>query len=123
MQGGHLHITMNRALQRMAGTVVGALVVGIILSQQPSFWWIALCIIVFQFVTELIIGYNYALGQITVTPMALLMTYLASPASGATMPVERVMDTILGAALGIVFAVIFSSLDDRAYLRKLHQKQ
>ena len=122
MQGGHLHITMNRALQRMAGTVVGALVVGLILAQNPSFWWIALCIIVFQFITELIIGYNYALGQITVTPMALLMTYLASPAAGASMPLERVMDTILGAALGIVFAVLFSSLDDRAYLRKLHQK-
>ena len=31
----------------------------------------------FQYVTEVIIGYNYALGQVTVTPMALLMTYLA----------------------------------------------
>ena len=35
-------------------------------------------------------GYNYALGQITVTPMALLMTYLASPTVAASMPVERV---------------------------------
>ena len=122
MQGAHLHITMNRALQRMAGTVVGALLVGLILSANPSFWWIAACIVAFQFITEVIIGYNYALGQITVTPMALLMTYLASPALGASMPLERIMDTILGAALGIVFAVVFSSLDDRAYLHKLHQK-
>ena len=122
MQGAHLHITMNRALQRMVGTVVGALLVGLILSANPSFWWIAACIVAFQFITEVIIGYNYALGQITVTPMALLMTYLASPALGASMPVERIMDTILGAALGIVFTVVFSSLDDRAYLHKLHQK-
>lgn len=31
MQGGHLHITMNRSLQRMAGTVVGA-ALGIVLA-------------------------------------------------------------------------------------------
>lgn len=123
MQGAHLHITMNRALQRMAGTVVGAVVVGLILAQEPSFWWVAVCVVAFQFVTEIIIGYNYALGQITVTPMALLMTHLASPAASVGMPQERVMDTILGAALGIVFAVVFSSMDDRVHLRKLHQKQ
>ena len=123
MQGAHLHITMNRALQRMAGTVVGSVLVGIILSQHPSFWWIAFFIVLFQFATEVIIGYNYALGQVTVTPMALLMTYLASPATASNLPVERVMDTILGAALGIVFAVVFSSLDDRAHLHKLHKQQ
>ena len=122
MQGAHLHINMSRALQRMAGTVVGALLVSFILSQNPSFWWIAFFIVVFQFITEVIIGYNYALGQITITPMALLMTYLASPATAASMPMERIMDTILGAALGIVFSVIFSTLDDRAHLRSIHQK-
>src|SRR5690606_15720751 len=95
MQGGHLHITMNRALQRMAGTVVGACIVWAILAQQPSFWAVVTAIVVFQFVTEVIIGFNYALGQITVTPMALLMTHLASPVAHADMPVERVLDTIV----------------------------
>jgi uncharacterized membrane protein YccC len=78
-------------------------------------------IVIFQFITEMVIGYNYALGQVTVTPMALLMTYLASPATAVDMPVERVLDTLLGAALGIVFAVIFSTVDDRVYLAK-HRK-
>jgi len=122
MQGGHLHITMNRALQRMAGTVAGSFIVWAMLAQQPAFWTVVLAIVVFQFLTEVVIGYNYALGQITVTPMALLMTYLASPAVAANMPVERVLDTILGAVLGIVFAVLFSSLDDRVYLHE-HRSQ
>ncbi|SDZ95028.1 MULTISPECIES: FUSC family protein [Acidovorax] len=122
LQGGHLHITMNRALQRMAGTIVGSFIVWAMLAQQPSFWMVVAAIVVFQFLTEVVIGYNYALGQITVTPMALLMTYLASPAVAASMPVERVLDTILGAALGIVFAVIFSSVDDRVYLHEHHSK-
>ena len=122
MQGGHLHVTMNRALQRMAGTIVGAFIVWAILAQSPSFWAIVTAIVIFQFLTEVIIGFNYALGQITVTPMALLMTYLASPGAAANMPVERVLDTILGATLGIVFAVIFSTLDDRLHLARHRNK-
>lgn len=79
-------------------------------------------IVVFQFITEVIIGYNYALGQITITPMALLMTYLAAPAASASeMVIERVFDTMLGAVLGIVFAVVFSTFDDRRYLAR-HQR-
>ncbi|TCS38382.1 fusaric acid resistance family protein [Paucimonas lemoignei] len=123
MQGGHLHVTMNRALQRMAGTIVGAFIVWSILSQSPSFWMLVAAVVIFQFLTEVIIGFNYALGQITVTPMALLMTYLVAPAPTATnMPFERVLDTILGAAIGIVFAVIFSTVDDRAFLAA-HRKK
>lgn len=124
MQGGHLHVTMHRALQRMAGTLVGALLVWMILAVEPPFWVIVAVIAVFQFITEIIIGYNYALGQITVTPMALLMTYLASPvANAAEMSIERVFDTMLGAVLGIVFAVIFSTMDDRLHLAKLHRER
>lgn len=124
MQGGHLHINMNRALQRMAGTLVGALLVWMILEAAPPFWVLVGAIVVFQFITEVIIGYNYALGQITVTPMALLMTYLAAPMASATeMSIERVFDTMLGAVLGIVFAVLFSTFDDRRYLARHHRAQ
>jgi len=122
MQGGHLHLTMNRSLQRMAGTVVGACIVWVILAQNPSFWVVAVAVVLFQFITEVIIGYNYALGQVAITPMALLMTHLAAPVAYSNMPVERVLDTIVGAAIGIVFAVIFSTVDDRVYLARRYRK-
>lgn len=123
LQGSHLHVTMSRALQRMAGTVVGAFLVGFILSLHPPLWVMVLAIVVFQFLTEVIIGLNYALGQITVTPMALLMTVLASPTPPlANMPVERIMETLLGAAVGIVLAVLFSSADERAHLAELRRR-
>lgn len=122
MQGGQLHVTMNRALQRMAGTVLGACISWAILAQSPSFWWVLAAIVFFQFITEVIISYNYALGQVTITPMALLMTHLAAPISHGNMPVERVIDTIVGAAIGIVFAVLFSTADDRAYLARRRSK-
>lgn len=124
MQGGNLHVTMSRALQRMVGTLFGACLVWLILAQHPPLWAMVLAIVVFQFTTEVIIGINYALGQITVTPMALLMTVLASPAPlSGSLPVERVMETMLGAAVGIVLAVLFSSADDRAHLAALRRKQ
>ncbi|MET1113409.1 MAG: FUSC family protein [Comamonas sp.] len=123
MQGGHLHVTMNRALQRMAGTVLGAGLVWLILAQQPPLWGIVLAIVGFQFLTEVVIGFNYALGQITVTPMALLMTLLASQTTLlGNMPVERILDTVLGALVGIVLAVLFSSADDRAHLAALRRR-
>lgn len=124
MQGRHLHITMNRALQRMAGTIAGAFMCWVILAQEPAFWVVVAWIIVFQFATELLMGFNYALGQFTVTPMALLMTHLASPVqTSAHLAVERVMDTVLGAVVGILFAVILSSVDDRVYLAKVRARQ
>lgn len=109
---------MNRAMQRMAGTVVGALLAWAILAQAPEFWVIVAAVALLQFLTELVIGYNYAFGQITVTPMALLMTYLVAPASAHGMAMERVLDTLVGAAVGILFAVVFSTLDDRVYLAR-----
>ncbi len=121
MQGAHLHISMNRALQRMAGTVVGAGLVWLVLAQAPSVWTVIALIVVLQFTTEMIIGTNYALGQILVTPMALLMSYLAAPGvAGAAMAPERVFDTLLGAGIGIVLAVLCSTLDDRSHLARHH---
>ncbi|MCC2595731.1 FUSC family protein [Pusillimonas sp. MFBS29] len=122
MQGAHLHLTMNRSLQRMAGTVLGACIVWAILAQNPSFWAIAIAVVFFQYITEVVIGFNYALGQVAITPMALLMTHLAAPVAHSNMPVERVIDTIVGAAIGIIFAVIFSTVDDHAYLARRHGK-
>lgn len=121
LQGAHLHISMNRALQRMAGTVVGALVAWIVLTHEPSVWAVILILIGLQLATEMIIGSNYGLGQVLVTPMALLMTHLASPhTAGAEIAPERVMDTLLGAGIGIVIAVFLSSLDDRHHLAQQH---
>lgn len=120
MQGVHLHINMNRALQRMAGTVLGAGLVWLILACEPSAWSVIAMLVFLQVAIEVVIGTNYALGQILVTPMALLMSYLAAPgAVGTAMAPERVLDTIAGASIGIVLAVIGSSMDDRVFLARL----
>ena len=122
LQGIHLHVTLNRAMQRVVGTVVGAVVIWIILSQSPSVWTGIALLFALQWLTEIVIGYNYALGQMFVTPMALLMTYMAAPGRvGAEMAPERIMDTLLGAVIGVVLAVILSSHAERHRLAQHHQ--
>lgn len=120
MQGAHLHIRMSRALQRMAGTVVGASLAWALLIQDPAVWVVIAVLILLQIATEMVIGVNYAFGQILVTPMALLMTHLAAPqGAGPEMAPERVLDTLLGATVGIVVSVLLSTIHDRRHLAEL----
>lgn len=124
IQGVNLQISMHRALQRMAGTIVGAALAWLLLVQQPSVWVVVIILVLLQFLTEVVIGTNYAFAQILVTPMALLMTHLASPASmGAAMAPERVIDTLLGAVVGMVIVVVFSSIEERQTLARHHQSR
>ncbi|MVW72376.1 FUSC family protein [Bordetella sp. 15P40C-2] len=122
MQGRHLHISMHRALQRMVGTVFGALIAWLLLEQDPSIWILIAALMMFQFCTEVVIGFNYGLAQALVTPMALLMTHLAAPnAAITTLAPERVVDTMLGAIIGMVVALALSSIEDRQTLALHHQ--
>lgn len=117
MTGAHLRISMHRAAQRMAGTVVGALLAWAVLSLHPDTFVLIGLIVLLQIGTEAIIGFNYGLGQILVTPMALLMTYIAIPSgAGAAMAHERILDTMLGAVIGILAALALSSVRERGKL-------
>lgn len=122
LQGAHLHINMSRALQRTGGNFLGAILVALLLSAEPSVWTVIVLVALLSFGTEAIIGANYGLGQILVTPMALLMMYLAEPGvAGVAMAQERVFDTLVGAFIGMVLGVVFSTLDDRNFLARHHE--
>lgn len=114
LQGTHLQLHVDRALQRALGTAGGALVAAGLLSLGLDFWPTVVVVAVLQVVTEVTIGRSYALGQLTVTPMALLVSELAAPSGGAGLPLERVADTLLGVVLGILATVILSTRAQRA---------
>ena len=121
-QGAHLPGTAHRAWQRTLGTLVGAALAWAFLSAAPSFWTVLLAAAVLQICTEMTIGMNYALGQIFVTPMALLMTTLAVPGEAADMALARILDTVLGAGVGTVLALAFSSVQERIELARHHRR-
>lgn len=121
LQGAHLPGTVHRAWQRTLGTIAGAAIAWVILSLSPSFWTLLLAVVVLQVLTEVVIGFNYALGQVFVTPMALLMTTLASHGEAAEMAISRIYDTTLGAVVGTVLALALSSMDERIHLARHHR--
>lgn len=122
LQGTQLHINMHRALQRMVGTMIGALVAWQLLLLEPSIWTMIWVLVFLQLVTETVIGYNYAFGQIFITPMALLLTQMAAGSGhAAEMATERVWDTIAGVVIGMAIAWLLSTLDDRRVLAE-HQQ-
>ena len=51
--------------------------------------------------TELLIGRNYALALLLVTPLALLMGQVAAPRPAVPLLLDRGAETFVGAAVGL----------------------
>ncbi|WP_068298769.1 FUSC family protein [Pararhodobacter sp. CCB-MM2] len=119
LQGTHLHLSLNRAMQRMVGTLFGAGVAWVCLASDPGIVGVILLLVALQVATELVIGANYAFGQVLITPMALLMMALASPqAEAGALATERVLDTFLGVVIGMGVALVLSTIEDRRALAR-----
>jgi len=52
------------------------------------------------------VGRHYGLAMLTITPMALLMTSLAHPADPSALALDRALDTVLGAVVGVLAVVL-----------------
>ena len=91
----------QRGLHRMLGTVLGVGVYALIALLHPQGLWIALLLGILQFSVELVVVRHYALALMLITPLVLLLTGAATGQIGAMdVAVERVIDTVVGSALG-----------------------
>jgi hypothetical protein len=91
----------QRGLHRMLGTVVGVGVYALLALLHPAGLWIALLLGIMQFSVELVIVRHYALALTIITPLVLLLTGAATGNIGSMdVAMERIIDTIVGAALG-----------------------
>lgn len=99
-------LTWSRGVQRVVGNLVGVLVFAAVaplahLSQTV----LVLCCLALNFGAEALIGRNYWLGSICVTPMALLITEFARVQQPGELITDRVVDTLVGALVGFVAAI------------------
>ncbi|MER5259511.1 FUSC family protein [Streptomyces sp. NPDC002855] len=99
-------LTWNRGVQRVVGNLVGVLAFAAIvplahLSQAA----LIVCCLALAFGAEALIGRNYWMGSVCVTPMALLVTEFARFQQPGALIIDRVVDTFVGALLGIVAAI------------------
>ena len=92
---------VSRGLQRIVGTALGLVLLAGILLLQPAPWQTVLIIAACQFGAEMFIARQYLLAQIFVTPLALISTLLVVPAAPGILLRDRIVDTVIGAAVGI----------------------
>ncbi|MFC5659663.1 FUSC family protein, partial [Streptomyces nogalater] len=99
-------LTWSRAVQRVVGNLVGVLVFAA-LAPLPHLHPAALVLVslALNFGAEALIGRNYWLGSVCVTPMALLITEFARSQDAADLITDRVVDTLIGALVGFAAAV------------------
>jgi uncharacterized membrane protein YccC len=88
-------------VQRIVGTCLGLVLLAGILLLQPAPWQTVLVIAACQFGAEMFIARQYLLAQIFVTPLALISTLLVAPSAPALLLRDRIVETIIGAAVGI----------------------
>ncbi len=115
LQGVNYRHTVARAIQRLLGNVVGALIAAAVLILDLGYWPVVAVIVLLQTITELFVTRNYAVASIFVTAMALLLTGIGEPL-GADIALSRVGDTLIGVVVGVVVAAVTIHRDDRHHL-------
>ncbi|MGA5278319.1 FUSC family protein [Streptomyces cellulosae] len=99
-------LTWSRAVQRVVGNLVGVLLFAAVTPvAQLGPLALVLCILACNFGAEALIGRNYWLGSVCVTPLALLVTELPGYQPTGELVTDRVVDTLIGALVGFAAAV------------------
>ncbi|WP_405683113.1 FUSC family protein [Streptomyces sp. NBC_00057] len=103
-------LSWNRALQRTLGNLLGVLVFAAVLpvSRTGPLALIGFCLF-FGFAAEALITRNYWLGSIAVTPMALLVLEFGGTYPAGELIGDRVLDTVIGAGVGILAAMLVTN--------------
>ena len=114
---GARHST-SRAFHRIFGTVAGVLVTALILLPGPPVWVLILTIAIGQFGAEILIGRHYGAALLFITPLALTVSHLGSPAPVSGLLVDRVVETALGGAVALVLVVATRAALARAAARR-----
>ncbi|MFF5498473.1 FUSC family protein [Streptomyces aquilus] len=102
----NLTLTWSRGVQRVVGNLAGVLLFAAVvpLAHLGPAALVLVCL-AFNFGAEALIGRNYWLGSVCVTPMALLITEFAGLQEPGRLITERVVDTLVGALVGFGAAV------------------
>ncbi|MFL4475974.1 FUSC family protein [Paeniglutamicibacter sp. MACA_103] len=96
---------IQRGIHRVFGTLAGIGLTGVILLPEPSMAVLGLAVVALQFPSELFMARHYGLALVFFTPLILVMTYLAAPADPGILMTDRAVETLIGAATGMLVAV------------------
>lgn len=115
LAGADLPSSVRRGIHRIVGTFLGLAVTAVVILPGP--WslaglfpgrqavMLAMLVILFQFTTELFMARHYGLAMVSFTPVILLITQLAAPVDPTVLILERGVETLVGALVGIAVVV------------------
>ena len=112
--GAHVTARLIRGTQRLVGTLVGVLIAAGLLALQLPPWAILVVAVAMQVGAELFVGRNYGIAMVFITPLALLMVSLASPATPDILLRDRVLETVIGVAVDTIVAIVSAALRRRS---------
>jgi hypothetical protein len=95
-----------RAGHRIVGTLGGLLTAAVVLALDLAPVPTVLAIAVLQVATEWLIGRNYALALLFITPMALLMGQISAPRPMGSLLFDRAVETMIGAVIALLIILV-----------------
>jgi hypothetical protein len=90
-----------RGVHRLVGTALGLVLAGVLLAVDPPAPALIGVVTVLQVAAELLVGRNYAVALVAVTPLALLMVHLAAPTPPGVLLADRGVETLIGVVVGL----------------------
>ncbi|MBF4514625.1 FUSC family protein [Plantibacter sp. VKM Ac-2885] len=106
-------LSATRGVHRVLGTVVGAGIFLAVASLQPHGYILALVLAALQFTIELVVIRHYALALVFITPLVLIISTSSSTQPVLAIVGERVLDTLLGAAVAMLLLLVSWGHDRR----------
>ena len=103
--------SISRSLHRIVGTIVGVAVTAALLVWSPPSAVVIGVIVLCQFFAEILVARHYGAALVFITPLALSVSHLASPTPLNVLVVDRVLETVLGAGIGIVLVLVARSIE------------
>lgn len=111
MQGVTLRASWRRNVHRIVGTVLGMGLTWLLLPFLTSGWALFVAVALLTFLIETAVVRHYAFATIFITPLTILLAESTSPgsASPALLMQTRLIDTVIGALVGLVGAFCLHS--------------
>ena len=120
MSGASVAQAWQRKIHRVTGTGAGLILAAPLLAVIDAPWEAAVAIMALLFAVEMLVVRHYALAVAFITPMAILLAetpHLAAGEGATDVPallVSRLVDTLLGAAVGVIGVALQGALGRRA---------
>jgi len=97
---------VTRGVHRLVGTAGGLVAAWLLLALDLRGTAAILAVGVLQALAELVVGRNYALALLFITPLALLMGNVVHPVRTGPLLQDRAVETVIGVAVGVAIGWI-----------------